>query len=52
VNIHDPDGNGVELCYARPAEQWPRVDGRLRMFNKKLEADLLEELPEEKLSTA
>lgn len=52
VNIHDPDGNGVELCYDRPAEQWPRVDGRLRMFNKKLEADLLEELPEEKLSTA
>ena len=52
VNIHDPDGNGVELCYDRPAEQWPRVDGRLRMFNKKLEADLLEELREEKLSTA
>jgi catechol 2,3-dioxygenase len=52
VNIHDPDGNGVELCYDRPAEQWPRVDGQLRMFNKKLEADLLEELREENLSTA
>ena len=50
VNIHDPDGNGVELTYDRPAEQWPRVDGQLRMFNKKLEADLLEELREEKLS--
>ena len=52
VNIRDADGNGVELCYDRPAEQWPRVDGRLRMFNKKLEVDLLEELPEEKLSPA
>ncbi len=52
VNIHDPDGNGVELCYDRPAEQWPRVGGQLRMFNKKLEADLLEELREEKLSTS
>jgi catechol 2,3-dioxygenase len=52
VNIHDPDGNGVELCYDRPAEQWPRVDDQLRMFNKKLEADLLEELHEEKPGTA
>ena len=25
VNIRDADGNGVELCYDRPAEQWPRV---------------------------
>ena len=52
VNIHDPDGNGVELCYDRPAEQWPHIDGQLRMFNKKLEADLLEELHEETLGTA
>jgi catechol 2,3-dioxygenase len=52
VNIHDPDGNGVELCYDRPAEQWPRVDGQLRMYNKKLEADLLEELREVKPSSA
>jgi len=52
VNIHDPDGNGVELCYDRPSEHWPHIDGQLRMFNNKLEADLLEELHEEKLGTA
>ena len=52
VNIQDPDSNGVELCYDRPAGQWPRVVGQLRMFNKKLKADLLEELREEKVSTA
>jgi len=52
VNIHDPDGNGVELCYDRPSEHWPHIDGQLRMFNYKLEADLLEELHEEKLGTA
>ncbi len=25
--LRDPDGNGVELCWDRPAEQWPRTTG-------------------------
>lgn len=49
VNVKDPDGNGVELAWDRPPEQWPRVDGKLRMVNVKLEANLLEELPDKGL---
>lgn len=30
VNVSDPDGNGVELSYGRPADAWPRVDGPRR----------------------
>ena len=30
VYIDDPDGNNIELCWDRPAEQWPRrPDGSL-----------------------
>ena len=25
--LHDPDGNGVELCWDRPREAWPRPPG-------------------------
>ena len=38
--LSDPDGNGVELYWDRPAEQWPRtVDGSLSMFTRRLDLD-------------
>src|SRR5690349_4884114 len=43
--LRDPDGNGVELYWDRPKEQWPRnTDGSLNMFTHSLDLDdLLEE---------
>ena len=43
--LRDPDGNGVELYWDRPREQWPRrLDGRITMFTRKLDvADLVAE---------
>jgi catechol 2,3-dioxygenase len=36
--LEDPDGNGVELCWDRPPEQWPRwADGSLDMYSKPLD---------------
>lgn len=36
--LRDPDGNGVELYYDRPREQWPRAaDGSLRMVTRPLD---------------
>ena len=44
--LNDPDGNGVELYYDRPKDQWPRKnDGSLDMYTKALHLDeLLKEL--------
>lgn len=44
--LDDPDGNGVELYWDRPKEQWPQQsDGSLDMFTRALDIDnLLEEL--------
>lgn len=44
--LDDPDGNGVELYWDRPKEQWPvKTDGSLDMFTKALDIEnLLEEL--------
>jgi catechol 2,3-dioxygenase len=40
--LHDPDGNGVELYWDRPGDQWPRQpDGRPRMFTHALDLDSL-----------
>src|SRR5690606_6843668 len=40
--LRDPDGNGVELYWDRPNEQWPRTpDGGLNMVTNPLD---LEEL--------
>ena len=40
--LHDPDQNGVELCWDRPKELWPRTpDGRLAMFTRQLDLDNL-----------
>lgn len=44
--LDDPDGNGVELYWDRPKEEWPlHQDGSLEMYTKPLNvAALLEEL--------
>jgi catechol 2,3-dioxygenase len=43
--MNDPDGNGVELYWDRPRNQWPRnPDGRLAMYTHELDLnDLLAE---------
>ncbi|HEV2320673.1 MAG TPA: VOC family protein [Verrucomicrobiae bacterium] len=47
IYLRDPDGNGVELYWDRPREQWPRTaDGALAMFTRPLDLDrLLAESP-------
>lgn len=36
--LRDPDGNGVELYWDRPQEQWPHnSDGALEMFTRPLD---------------
>ena len=44
--LDDPDGNGVELYWDRPREQWPHeADGSLTMFTNPLDIEgLLKEL--------
>jgi catechol 2,3-dioxygenase len=46
IYLDDPDGNGVELYWDRPREQWPRqADGSIDMYTKPLDvAGLLGEL--------
>lgn len=46
--LRDPDQNGVELYWDRPAELWPRgKDGELAMFTRPLDIrGLLAEAPE------
>ena len=46
--LRDPDGNGIELYWDRPPEQWPRTtDGELAMYTRRLDLDsLLAESPE------
>ena len=40
--LRDPDQNGVELYWDRPAELWPRTpDGGLAMFTRPLDVDAL-----------
>jgi len=41
--LHDPDGNGLELYWDRPREEWPRTaDGELAMVTEWLDLkDLL-----------
>ncbi|MEM6490006.1 MAG: VOC family protein [Pseudomonadota bacterium] len=42
VYLDDPDGNGVELYYDRPAAQWPvDAEGRLAMVNQRIDIDAL-----------
>ncbi len=46
IYLDDPDGNGVELYWDRPREDWPATeDGKLEMFTHRLDLqDLLSEL--------
>ncbi len=45
IYLRDPDGNGVELYWDRPKEQWPRTaDGKLAMFTRHLDLDELRRL--------
>jgi catechol 2,3-dioxygenase len=38
--LRDPDGNGVELYWDRPKEQWPRgKDGGLEMYTRALDVE-------------
>jgi catechol 2,3-dioxygenase len=40
--LRDPDGNGVELYWDRPKEQWPRqADGGLAMYTRQLDVESL-----------
>ena len=42
IYLRDPDGNGVELYWDRPKEQWPRsADGALAMFTHPLDLEAL-----------
>ena len=42
IYLRDPDGNGLELYWDRPREEWPRnPDGALTMFTKSLNLELL-----------
>jgi catechol 2,3-dioxygenase len=45
--LDDPDGNGVELYWDRPANEWPReADGNLQMVTKPLDLKGLLQLAE------
>jgi catechol 2,3-dioxygenase len=47
IYLDDPDGNGVELYWDRPAEEWPKnADGSLNMFTDALDLDDLLSLAE------
>jgi len=40
--LRDPEGNGVELQWDRPAEEWPRdADGRLAFVRRRVDLDSL-----------
>jgi len=40
--LQDPDGNGIELYYDRPEDEWPRgPDGELEMYSRPLDLDTL-----------
>ena len=52
--LRDPDGNGVELYWDRPKEQWPRTPaGELAMVTEPLDLRaLLKEAPEAKVDAS
>jgi catechol 2,3-dioxygenase len=42
IYLRDPDGNGLELYWDRPREEWPRnADGSLAMFTEALDLEAL-----------
>ncbi|WP_367183295.1 hypothetical protein [Christiangramia sp.] len=44
IYLDDPDGNGIELYWNKPKEQWPRkADGSIKMYTDSLDLqDLLD----------
>ena len=45
IYLDDPDGNGVELYWDKPKEQWPKdADGNLQMITDSLDLDALLQL--------
>lgn len=45
IYLHDPDLNGIELAWDRPADEWPRQDGKLTFSREPLDfGGLLAEL--------
>lgn len=49
IYLNDPDGNGVELYYDRPKDDWPKNEnGALEMYTRALHLDnLLDEIKNE-----
>jgi catechol 2,3-dioxygenase len=42
IYLNDPDGNGIELYWDRPQEEWPRTsDGELVMYTEPLDLQAL-----------
>lgn len=42
IYLDDPDGNGVELYWDRPRDQWPRLaDGSITMYTERLDIESL-----------
>ncbi len=39
--LSDPEGNGIEIYRDRPAEEWPRSNGKLAMFTEALDLEKL-----------
>jgi catechol 2,3-dioxygenase len=37
IYLSDPDGNGIELYWDRPREEWPHKEGELEMYTKPLD---------------
>lgn len=37
IYLDDPDGNGVELYWDKPQEEWPFRNGELEMYTKRLD---------------
>src|SRR5881394_2204244 len=52
--LRDPDGNGVELYWDRPKDQWPRTpDGGLNMTTGRLDLEgLLKDAPDRRRQTS
>jgi catechol 2,3-dioxygenase len=39
IYLADPDGNGIEIYRDRPRDEWPRLDGQIRMATDPLDLD-------------
>ncbi len=39
IYLNDPDGNGVELYWDKPKEEWPLKDGKLEMMTAAIDWD-------------